>query len=181
VPGAWLAAAAVILGTAVVSRAATRSDVPGPPHPRSLSLWRSRAPQGQGPREDEDETARVGEEVTVKVCSECHEFDHVVAVRRTPRDWKDVVTTMANKGASASTAEFATIRLWLTRYYGVVAVNTAVATDLTAVLGLSARDADAVVAYRESHGKFADLDALARVPGLDKARLEEQSEALQFN
>src|SRR5690349_18281716 len=52
-----------------------------------------------------DETAKAGEDTTVKVCTECHEFDQVVALRRTPREWKDMVTTMANKGATGSPEE----------------------------------------------------------------------------
>jgi competence ComEA-like helix-hairpin-helix protein len=130
---------------------------------------------------DSDDAARAGEDTTVKVCTECHEFDQVVALRRTPREWKDMITTMANKGATGSPEEFAAIRQYLTRYYGVVGVNTAVAADLSAVLGLSSKDADDVVAYRTEHGKFTNLEALTKVPGLDRSKLEEQADALRFD
>lgn len=122
-----------------------------------------------------------GEETTVKICTECHEFDQVVAVRRTPLEWKDMVRTMATKGATGSPDELALVRQYLTRYCGEVAVNTAPAADLSAVLGLSSKDAEAVVAYRNEHGKFANLEALAKVPGLDKSKLGEQAEALRFD
>lgn len=128
-----------------------------------------------------DETAKAGEDTTVKVCTECHEFDQVVALRRTPREWKDMVTTMANKGATGSPEEFAAIRQYLTRHYGVVAVNTAPSADLSAVLGLSSQEADGVVAYRSEHGKFANLEALTKVPGLDKSKIEDQPDALRFD
>jgi competence ComEA-like helix-hairpin-helix protein len=128
-----------------------------------------------------DNAGPSGEDTVVKVCTECHEFDQVVALRRTPREWKDMVTTMANKGATGSPDEFAAIRQYLTRHYGLVAVNTAPAADLSAVLGLSQQDADGVVAYRSEHGKFANLEALTRVPGLDKSKLEDQADALRFD
>ncbi len=69
----------------------------------------------------------------------------------------------------------------LTRYYGVLAVNTALATDLSAVLGLSAKDAEAVVEYRKTNGKFADIAALLKVPGIDRARIESDPDALKFD
>ena len=42
-------------------------------------------------------------------------------------------------------------------------------------------DAQAIVDYRTAHGKFMDAAALSKVPGIDKARIEEQPEALRFN
>jgi competence ComEA-like helix-hairpin-helix protein len=163
-PGWGFAASAVILGATIFVRALHGAPL-------------------QAPASDstEAEAAQTGEDTTVKVCTECHEFDQVVAVRRTPREWKDMVTTMANKGAVASSDEFAAIREYLTRYYGVVAVNAAPAADLSAVLGLSPKDADAVVTYRTEHGKFANLETLAKVPGLEKSKLEAQADALRFD
>jgi competence ComEA-like helix-hairpin-helix protein len=49
------------------------------------------------------------------------------------------------------------------------------------VLGFSSKDADAIVAYRDAHGKFADVDAVLKVPGIDKTKIEEQPDALRFN
>lgn len=163
-PGWGFAASAVILGATIFVRALHGAPLQDPPSDSTG-----------------DAAAQAGEDTTVKVCTECHEFDQVVAVRRTPREWKDMVTTMAGKGAIASPDEFAAVREYLTRYYGVVAVNAAPAADLSAVLGLSSKDADAVVTYRTEHGKFASLDALAKVPGLEKSKLEAQADALRFD
>jgi competence ComEA-like helix-hairpin-helix protein len=49
------------------------------------------------------------------------------------------------------------------------------------VLGFSAKDAQAIVEYRTAHGKFADAAALAKVPGIDKAKIEEQPDAMRFD
>jgi competence ComEA-like helix-hairpin-helix protein len=131
--------------------------------------------------EEEEAFAVKAEELTYKVCDECHAFDEVSATRRTARDWRASVNLMMTKGAVATKDQLAVITQYLTRYYGVVNVNTAPAEDLSAVLGLSPKDARAIVEYRATIGKFADLAALGKVPGLDMAKLEEQPDALRFD
>src|SRR5215213_1858792 len=78
-----------------------------PAHASSVS-------QDPAPATTEEEAAKIGEDTTVRVCTECHEFDQVVGRRRTPLEWKDMVTSMANKGANATNKVFATIRDYLT-------------------------------------------------------------------
>lgn len=131
--------------------------------------------------QDEEELARIGHEMTEKVCVECHEVEVVTSLRRTPRDWNNMVTTMAQRGANGTDDQFATIKKYLTRYYGLVAVNSAPAEDFSAVLGLTAKDADAIVEYRKANGKFGDAATLAKVPGIDKSKIEAQLDALVFN
>lgn len=131
-----------------------------------------------GQSEDLD---RVGHELTEKICTECHELEAVTALRRTRRDWNDMVTTMAQRGANGTEDQFATIKKYLTRYYGLVAVNSASAEEFSAVLGLAAEDATAIVEHRKANGKFADAAALAKVPGIDKSKIEAQVDALVFN
>ena len=82
--------------------------------------------------------------------------------------------------ASATDEQFATVKRYLTRYFGIVSVNTATAEELSAVLGLSAKDAKAIVEHRKVHGKFADTAALLKVAGIDKTKIEAQPEALVF-
>src|SRR6185436_16053276 len=116
-----------------------------------------------------------------RVCVACHPFENIIKTRRTIREWNDQVTVMKGRGAPGTDPDFSTIRKYLIRYYGVVRVNTATADELTSVLGLSPKDAAAVVEYRTAHGNFADLASLEKVEGIDKAKLEEQPEALRFN
>jgi competence protein ComEA len=68
----------------------------------------------------------------------------------------------------------------MTRYYGLVNVNIARASELSAVLGLSTKEAAAVVAYREAHGAFADVNALTKVDGIDKAKITDAADGLRF-
>ena len=130
---------------------------------------------------DDEDLVRVGHELTDKACTECHDLDVVTALRRTPREWNNMVTTMAQRGASATEDQFATIKKYLTRYFGLIAVNSASADEFSSVLGLSANDAAAIVEYRKANGRFADAAALEKVPGFDRSKIEAQPEALVFN
>jgi competence ComEA-like helix-hairpin-helix protein len=132
-------------------------------------------------QEDEETLARLGEETTEKVCSTaCHTLDKVYEKRRTAGEWGDVMASMTTLGASATDAQFATVKRYLIRYFAIVAVNTAPAEELSAVLGLSPKDAKAIVDHRNTHGRFADTAALLKVAGIDRAKIEAQPEALVF-
>ena len=112
----------------------------------------------------------------------CHGLEKLdEAGRKPPREWDDLVISMQGKGATGTAADFAMVKKYLARYYGFVRVNMAAAEEFSRVLGLSAKDAAAVVAYRTEHGKFADIEALLKVPAIDKSKIEEQPDALRFN
>jgi competence ComEA-like helix-hairpin-helix protein len=131
---------------------------------------------------EEEELFSNGAEATIeRVCIACHPFENITKTRRTVREWSDQVTTMSQRGAPGTEPDFALIKRYLTRYYGLVRVNTAPAEELSVVLGFPPKVAAAVVEYRTANGKFSDLASLEKVPGVDKAKLEEQPEALRFD
>jgi competence ComEA-like helix-hairpin-helix protein len=174
-PLVWIAAATAILVMTTISVAAGRSgrnQASGGPAPAAAAP--SASPS-------EEELARLGEETTDQVCTSCHPWEEFVHVRRTAREWDYMVTTMAAKGARATDEQLETVKRFLIRYYGIVRVNAAPAEELSAVTGLSRSEAAAVVKYRETHGRFADPAALAKVPGIDSAKLEADPEALKFD
>ena len=74
---------------------------------------------------------------------------------------------MIERGATGSEEDFQTVFGFLRRHYGKVYINSAGSDEITTSLGLSNKDADAVVAYRKAHGNFADLDAVKKVPDID--------------
>ena len=166
----------IVLLTSIAGKAAVR---------RAESTTAPGAAQGKPAikeltAKEEEERAAVVEETMDRACRMCHPIENITRIRRTVREWADVLTTMQGRGASATEEEFESIHWYLNRYFGVVSVNAAAADELAAVLGLTAKDAQAIVEHRKAHGNFADLAALMKIEGIDKAKLEEQPDALRF-
>jgi competence ComEA-like helix-hairpin-helix protein len=152
-----------------------------PPAPSSTGGRQAGATATHG-RTDNDEADTRGAALTQRVCKDqCHTEDRITETRRATFEWARLVIDMEARGARASEEEFDVIRRHLTRHYGLVNVNRASASEFVAVLGLSSKVAADVVAYRKQHGSFADISALATVPGVDRTALEADAAALRFN
>ena len=175
----WIFAASMMLAAGIATNASTTQAPPAQPANGQAQLLAKNV--GDLTAAEEEQFATAAETTLERVCIACHPFENITRTRRTPREWSDQVTNMAQRGAPGSEPDFALIRKYLTRYYGVVGVNTAAADDLSAVLGLPPKMAAAVVEYRTANGKFTDLASLGRVPGIDKAKLEEQAGAIRFD
>ena len=171
----------VIAGSVLLATVAVRSEGRADRSQAAKSpVTQSASPQA-APAMSDEELAKVGEPLVAKVCTtSCHGIEEIESARRTRPGWIDLVGEMKIKGAEATAPQFEIIKKYLPRYYGLVAVNTAAPDELSAILGLSARDAQAIVAYRTANGPFADIDALRKVPGIDAAKIDEQPEALRF-
>jgi len=131
--------------------------------------------------EEEGLFSDAAEATIERVCIACHPFENIVKTRRTVREWSDQVAVMKGRGAPGTEPDFATVKKYLTRYYGIVRVNSAPAEELTSVLGLSPKAASAVVEYRTAHGRIPDLETFLKIDGIDRAKIEEQPEALRFD
>ena len=57
-------------------------------------------------------------------------------------------------------------------------INRANSMDFRRYVGLSERDGDAIVAYRQRHGRFSRWQDLERVPGINFKKVRERSEIL---
>jgi competence ComEA-like helix-hairpin-helix protein len=136
---------------------------------------------GEMTADEEQQFSDAAEATIERVCIACHPFENIIKMRRSAPEWNTQVTVMSQRGAPGTDADFAAIKKYLTRYYGVVNVNTATAEELTAVLGLQPKAADAIVEYRKAHGPFTNLASLEKVEGIDTAKLEEQPQALRFS
>jgi competence ComEA-like helix-hairpin-helix protein len=176
---AWLVTcAAIFLAIAVAARAAAQAQPAKNGKPAPPALTKS---IGDLTPAEEDDFVKVTEATMERVCIACHPFENIVKTRRTVTEWNDQVTNMAMRGAPGTETDFALVKKYMARYYGVVRVNTASAEELSAVLGLSSKAAAAVVEHRKTHGKFTDLEGLVKVEGVDRAKLEENADALRFD
>jgi len=175
----WFApGAALILSAALVASASA-------PHAQAPAPIAKPARAPEPPVKDmtadqEEKWAAETEALVERACVSCHPIADITKVRKTWADWNHTVVRMAALGIEADEDQLTAVKLYMTRYYGVVNVNNARAAELSAVLGLSAKDAAAVVAYRQAHGDFADAGALAKVEGIDKSKITDAADALRF-
>ena len=117
----------------------------------------------------------------VRMCSaSCHDSARVVGLRRTKAEWQDQLLRMIEKGAIGEEKEFETVFGYLVRNHGRVYINSATPDEITTILGLSKKDADAIVEYRKANGPFSDFEAVKKVPDIDVKKLEEHKDAIAF-
>jgi competence protein ComEA len=117
-----------------------------------------------------------GKDVTVKVCSGCHNVGIVASLRLTRDGWAGVMKDMVREGAKGTEEELAQVLDYLsTNFLGEaprpINVNAAPAIDLESVIGLLRSEARALIAYREKT-PCKVLDDLKNVPGLDFKKIE---------
>jgi|HubBroStandDraft_6_1064221.scaffolds.fasta_scaffold520732_2 competence ComEA-like helix-hairpin-helix protein len=132
----------------------------------------------------QDLPAGKGKDLVENTCGSCHGLDVVVSQHATKDGWSSIVDYMVSRGASGTPAEIATIVDYLAKNFPAVAtktnVNKATSMDLQTQLELTAKDADAIVKYRTDHGDFKDWDGLAKVPGVDTAKLTAKKDSIAF-
>jgi len=59
-----------------------------------------------------------GKEVTVRVCSACHDMTLTIGERHTEQQWRAVVDDMMRRGAEASDSEKKLILAYLVKNFG---------------------------------------------------------------
>jgi competence ComEA-like helix-hairpin-helix protein len=115
-----------------------------------------------------------------RVCVRCHASDRVVEGRRYRSQWDEVLDRMVTLGAKGTDEDFEIILGYLVREFGRVSINTAAAEEIAQVLHLKGSAAEAIVQHRTKHGKFADFEALAAVPGVPVEELRKRRDAIVF-
>jgi competence ComEA-like helix-hairpin-helix protein len=116
----------------------------------------------------------------IQMCVKCHEAARITALRRTKVEWEEIINKMIERGATGTEKDFETVYGYLLRNYGKLNINRATPDDITMILGLSEKDAQGIVAYRNSNGSFADFEAVKKVPDIDLKKLDEHKDAVTF-
>ncbi len=122
-----------------------------------------------------------GRETFQAVCSTCHMPSKVLDKQWTRVEWKDKVLEMLQEEPDVTEKEREEIVDYLARNFGKrVNVNRATAREIETGLEISANDAAAIVAYRETRGKFQSLDDVKKVPGVDARAVESNRRRVEF-
>ena len=135
----------------------------------------------------QDLPAGPGRETLKKVCTQCHDIDSVPRLRYSRADWTNLVFSMKDMGADATSAELDEIIDYLAKNFGKgeaaakkVNVNTAAASDLETGLGLTAKESELIVQYRGKNGNFKDLSGLLKVEGVDAGKVQAAKDKIEF-
>jgi competence ComEA-like helix-hairpin-helix protein len=124
-----------------------------------------------------------GKDVVVRVCTKCHGPGNIAKKRLNRDDWDDQVADMVERGAKGTPEELAAVVDYLTANFGPdakVNMNDAPIDELKSVLGLSSPEANAIVEYRQGHGKFKAWRDLLKVPGVDAKKVEANAARMAF-
>jgi competence ComEA-like helix-hairpin-helix protein len=130
-----------------------------------------------------------------RICSQCHSTTIVTKQRNSEDGWSGVVDDMVSRGAQGTDDEFNRVVKYLAANFGPnspstgskaattaakVNVNQASEKDLSTILGLTATDAQAIVHYRDTNGKFKNWQDLEKVPNIDTAKLAGEKDRIEF-
>ena len=136
----------------------------------------SASAQGQSSSQPQDKSTQA----FYRICSDCHDADRIVSNRRSRAAWEEVLDKMVGKGAVGSDQDFELVLYYLLSHYGMVNVNRSPAEEIAIVLGLPAKDGEAIVSYRKASGEIKDFETLVKVPGIDVEKLKQHREAILY-
>src|ERR1051325_3787876 len=122
-----------------------------------------------------------GKETTLQVCGNCHEPEVLLKHRQGRDEWVATMQKMIEAGAEGTPEQFKEVLEYLAKNLAPkVNVNKLSAVELEVSLGLTAKEAAAIVKYRTDHGAFQTVDDLKKVPDLDFKKIEAQKARLVF-
>jgi competence protein ComEA len=113
------------------------------------------------------------------VCGKCHDLQ---IVRNTPRSldgWRDTMQKMVDRGASGTDEQYDDILDYLHRTLTTIDVNSADADELATVLEVPGSAAKLIIARRAGR-KFADLNDLKSIAGVDAAIVDAKAKLIFF-
>jgi competence protein ComEA len=121
-----------------------------------------------------------GKAALLKACSDCHGAESAVAEFKTREEWSKTLDEMAANGAQATDEEWNQILEYLDKHYSLIIVNKSDSKRLANQMDVPESIGDAIVKYREEHGRIASLDDLKSIPTLDAAKLEAMKDRFVF-
>jgi competence protein ComEA len=121
-------------------------------------------------------------------CTLCHGLNYITQSSRSASDWRDLVSDMVSRGAPLTLEEFEMVLQYLPTHFGPrsaagsasVNANRASARELETALGISTREAEAIVRYRQQNPAFRTVEDVKKVPGIDAQKIEAGKDRLTF-
>jgi competence protein ComEA len=125
-----------------------------------------------------------GKDVTLQLCGNCHDADVIQSHRQSRDEWVATIQKMIGEGAEGTEDQFKAVLEYVSKNFAPVAaainVNQASAAELGSGLGLSEKEAAAIVKYRTGNGSFKTVEDLKKVPDLDYKKIEAHKDRIVF-
>lgn len=177
---AFVLVGVLIFGSAVAVATAAAQEAAPPP---------ASAPDSSDTDAHPDMPAGPGKTLILRTCTTCHQVDTVTRQHKDKDGWSATITKMVELGSVATDDEYETIVTYLTANYGPLSpgthakieVNRATAAQLVSQLGVSDKDAAAIVNFREKNGAFKSIDDLKKVPNIDTKKIDDKKDDLSFS
>ena len=121
-----------------------------------------------------------GKDTVQTACAACHSPDYITDAPRNAQGWNDVIDMMKAYGATATDAEWNTIKGYILGQIATVEINKATAVELQALFEVDEPLAKAIVDYRTANSNFKTIDDVKKVPGLDAKKVDYRKNRLEF-
>jgi competence ComEA-like helix-hairpin-helix protein len=127
-----------------------------------------------------------GKDILLRACVGCHKAEDFRFYRHTKEEYQAIVQRMAQRGARASSEELDIVADYLAANFLKVEdpnktnVNKASAHEIETRLNLTAKEAEAIVSYRERHGDYHAWGDLLLIYGVDGKKIEAVKERIGF-
>jgi DNA uptake protein ComE-like DNA-binding protein len=115
------------------------------------------------------------------VCTRCHAASQFLTTERSDGRWEQVFAEMSENGATGTDEQLNRVVSYFQKNLTVINVNTSPPDELGPTLQVDDKVVAAIVA-RRAQKKFADIDDLSGIAGVDRTILEKLSakHCLQF-
>jgi|SRR5271165_3067739 len=121
-----------------------------------------------------------GRAIVQRACTGCHELDAVTGTRYTETGWRRSVNDMVSRGAECTSAEIDEMVAYLAKNFGKMNINNATTSRMQEFLGITAKDAQAIVSYRGQNGDIKNMQQLKSIPGVDTDLLQAKAALIAF-
>ncbi|HEV3332857.1 MAG TPA: helix-hairpin-helix domain-containing protein [Bryobacteraceae bacterium] len=127
-----------------------------------------------------------GKDILLRACTGCHKAEEFLSYRHTKEEYQAIVQRMGQRGARASNDELDIIADYLAKNFlkvedpNKININKATARQIETGLSLTAKEAEAIVDYRERHGDFHAWGDLLVIYGVDGKKIEAAKERMSF-
>ncbi len=123
-----------------------------------------------------------GKDTFEATCSVCHSPVAVIGLHKTKAEWRSKVNEMLKEQTDVPASDVNAIVEYLAKNFPAakVNINKAGASEIETALGLSSKDAAAVVQYRQDKGAYKTVDDLKKVPGIDTTKIDAAKQLIEF-